>query len=147
MKSDYTTNSRYITHTIAFWKVGRIHFLSSGVKGLTLKMKTSYESGLECLILSSNRWLKIARQKTAFPRWPWLGPGTCAHGITLMTSSLHSKLPYLASFGGLFFGCGFLRCEQQFVFGRLFELLSFLQQLSLLLFFQFPLRSLRGATW
>ena len=33
MKSDYTTNSRYITHTIAFWKVGRIHFLSSGVKG------------------------------------------------------------------------------------------------------------------
>ena len=34
MKSDYTTNSRYITHTIAFWKVGRIHFLSSGVKGL-----------------------------------------------------------------------------------------------------------------
>ena len=35
MKSDYTTNSRYITHTIAFWKVGRIHFLSSGVKGLT----------------------------------------------------------------------------------------------------------------
>ena len=25
----------YITHTIAFWKVGRIHFLSSGVKGLT----------------------------------------------------------------------------------------------------------------
>ena len=36
MKSDYTTNSRYITHTITFWKVGRIHFLSSGVKGLTL---------------------------------------------------------------------------------------------------------------
>ena len=35
MKSDYTTNSRYITHTIAFWKVGRIHFLSSGVKGLS----------------------------------------------------------------------------------------------------------------
>ena len=34
MKSDYTTNSCYITHTIAFWKVGRIHFLSSGVKGL-----------------------------------------------------------------------------------------------------------------
>ena len=34
MKSDYTTNSRYITHTVAFWKVGRIHFLSSGVKGL-----------------------------------------------------------------------------------------------------------------
>ena len=34
MKSDYSTNSRYITHTIAFWKVGRIHFLSSGVKGL-----------------------------------------------------------------------------------------------------------------
>ena len=34
MKSDYTTHSRYITHTIAFWKVGRIHFLSSGVKGL-----------------------------------------------------------------------------------------------------------------
>ena len=34
MKSDYTTNSRYITHTIAFWKVGRIHFFSSGVKGL-----------------------------------------------------------------------------------------------------------------
>ena len=29
MKSDYTTNSRYITHTIAFWKVGRIHLLSS----------------------------------------------------------------------------------------------------------------------
>ena len=26
----------YITHTIAFWKVGRIHFLSSGVKGLRL---------------------------------------------------------------------------------------------------------------
>ena len=36
MKSDYITNSRYITHTIAFWKVGRIHFLSSGVKGLKL---------------------------------------------------------------------------------------------------------------
>ena len=35
MKSDYTTNSCYITHTIAFWKVGRIHFLSSGVKGLS----------------------------------------------------------------------------------------------------------------
>ena len=35
MKSDYTTNSRYLTHTIAFWKVGRTHFLSSGVKGLT----------------------------------------------------------------------------------------------------------------
>ena len=35
MKSDYTTNSRYITHTIAFSKVGRIHFLSSGVKGLS----------------------------------------------------------------------------------------------------------------
>ena len=34
MKSDYTTNSCYITHAIAFWKVGRIHFLSSGVKGL-----------------------------------------------------------------------------------------------------------------
>ena len=34
MKSDYTTNSHYITHTIAFWKVGRIHFLRSGVKGL-----------------------------------------------------------------------------------------------------------------
>ena len=34
MKSDYTTNSCYITHTIALWKVGRIHFLSSGVKGL-----------------------------------------------------------------------------------------------------------------
>ena len=37
MKSHYTTNSRYITHTIAFWKVGRIHFLSSGVKGLMQK--------------------------------------------------------------------------------------------------------------
>ena len=37
MKSDYTTNSRYITHTIAFWKVGRIHFLSSGVEGLIYK--------------------------------------------------------------------------------------------------------------
>ena len=35
MKDDYTTNSRYITHTIAFWKVGRIHFLSSGVKGFS----------------------------------------------------------------------------------------------------------------
>ena len=34
MKGDYTTNSYYITHTIAFWKVGRIHLLSSGVKGL-----------------------------------------------------------------------------------------------------------------
>ena len=34
MKSDYTTNSHYITHAIAFWKVGRIHFLSSAVKGL-----------------------------------------------------------------------------------------------------------------
>ena len=41
MKSDYTTNSRYITHTIAFWKVGRIHFLSSGVKGLTNKLASS----------------------------------------------------------------------------------------------------------
>ena len=40
MKSDYTTNSRYITHTIAFWKVGRIHFLSSGVKGLIWGHKT-----------------------------------------------------------------------------------------------------------
>ena len=38
MKSDYTTNSRYITHTIAFWKVGRIHFLSSGVKGLIRRL-------------------------------------------------------------------------------------------------------------
>ena len=38
MKSDYTTNSRYITYTIAFWKVGRIHFLSSGVKALTLSL-------------------------------------------------------------------------------------------------------------
>ena len=35
MKGDYTTNSHYITHTIAFWKVGRIHILSSGVEGLT----------------------------------------------------------------------------------------------------------------
>ena len=31
------TNSRYITHTIAFWKVGRIHFLTSGAKGLKYK--------------------------------------------------------------------------------------------------------------
>ena len=44
MKSDYTTNSRYITHTIAFWKVGRIHFLSSGVKGLTCPAGSLYSS-------------------------------------------------------------------------------------------------------
>ena len=42
MKSDYTTNSRYITHTIAFWKVGRIHFLSSGVNGLNRPKVNSY---------------------------------------------------------------------------------------------------------
>ena len=35
MKSACSTNSRYITHTIAFWKVARIHFLSSRVKGLS----------------------------------------------------------------------------------------------------------------
>ena len=34
MQGDYTTNSRYNTHTIAFWKVRRIHFLSLGAKGL-----------------------------------------------------------------------------------------------------------------
>ena len=34
MKGDYATNSRYITHAFAFWKVGRKHFLSSGVKEL-----------------------------------------------------------------------------------------------------------------
>ena len=36
MKDDYTINSRYITHTFLIYtrKVGRMHFLNLGVKGL-----------------------------------------------------------------------------------------------------------------
>ena len=33
MKDDYTTNSQYITYTFSFRKVGRMYFLSLGVKG------------------------------------------------------------------------------------------------------------------
>ena len=34
MKDDYNTNSRYLTYAFCLWKVGRMYFLSSGVKGL-----------------------------------------------------------------------------------------------------------------
>ena len=53
MKNDYTTNSRYITHTIAFWKVGRIHFLISGVKGLSVLSYCEWSS--EALIPCTSR--------------------------------------------------------------------------------------------
>ena len=61
MESDYTTNSRYITHTIAFWKVGRIHFLSSGVNGLTNERQSYENSALNssfCAVTadSKSRW-------------------------------------------------------------------------------------------
>ena len=36
MRDDYTTNSHCLTHTIALQKVERMHFLSSGVKGLII---------------------------------------------------------------------------------------------------------------
>ena len=37
MKDDYAINSRYLTYTFSLWKVGRMYFLSSGVKdGLTV---------------------------------------------------------------------------------------------------------------
>ena len=45
MKGDYTTNSRYITRTIAFWKVGRMYFLSVGVKELN-QLGTVMSSGV-----------------------------------------------------------------------------------------------------
>ena len=48
-----TTNSRYITHTIAFWKVGRIHFLSSGVKGSSVLSYCEWSS--EALIPCTSR--------------------------------------------------------------------------------------------
>ena len=35
MKDDCTTNSHYLMHTFVFEKVGRMHFLNLGVKGLT----------------------------------------------------------------------------------------------------------------
>ena len=35
MKNDYTTNSHYLTYTFSLWKVGRMYFLSAGVKELT----------------------------------------------------------------------------------------------------------------
>ena len=58
MKGDYTTNSYYITHTIAFWKVGRIHLLSSGVKGL---------NGWECIrYLISNFFFLIWNKSIVF---------------------------------------------------------------------------------
>ena len=34
MKDSYTTNSRYLTDIFSLWKVGRMYFLSSGVKWL-----------------------------------------------------------------------------------------------------------------
>ena len=64
MKSDYTTNSRYITHTIAFWKVGRIHFLSSGVKGL-IGQKYSYSIIESWFLLDV--WCQMPQ---FFPCWP-----------------------------------------------------------------------------
>ena len=36
MKDDYTTNSRYLTHTSPLQKVGRMYFLNLGVKGLII---------------------------------------------------------------------------------------------------------------
>ena len=35
MKDDYTTNPHYLTYTFSLYKVGRMYFVSSGVKGLT----------------------------------------------------------------------------------------------------------------
>ena len=67
MKSDYTTNSRYITHTIAFWKVGRIHFLSSGVKGLS-----HYEIDLrEAVHVVGMTWTSIETTKHPWPFYLW----------------------------------------------------------------------------
>ena len=45
MKDDYTTNSHYRTHTFLFRKVGRMYFLTLGVKGLKL-FHTSIEACL-----------------------------------------------------------------------------------------------------
>ena len=42
MKDDYTINSHYLTYTFSLQEVGRMYFVSSGVKGLT-KSTRSYE--------------------------------------------------------------------------------------------------------
>ena len=78
--SDYTTNSRYITHTIAFWKVGRIHFLTSGVKGLTRYISssahltakaTAWNSKSERTLTHSNlsTILSLLQKNPDFLRW------------------------------------------------------------------------------
>ena len=46
MKNDYTTNSRYLTHTLHFKKVGRTYFSNSGVKGLMIYTPVCEASGL-----------------------------------------------------------------------------------------------------
>ena len=40
MKDDYTTNPRYLTYTFSLYKVGRMYFVSSGVKGLNTQIPT-----------------------------------------------------------------------------------------------------------
>ena len=94
MKSDYTTNSRYITHTIAFWKVGRIHFLSSGVKGLTRPLKVATLPGAPFLKL------RYAHTRQGQLRWhksaEWLGQASyqATISVTMVTTFMTSWPPF-----------------------------------------------------
>ena len=53
VKDDYATNSRYLTYTFSLSKVGRMYFLSSGVKGL--KNNCMSDVGRICSIIIFHR--------------------------------------------------------------------------------------------
>ena len=111
MKSDYTTNSRYITHTIAFWKVGRIHFLRSGVKGLSscfwafyfLFPQSRWGSGGIRLNVPLHSVLTIEPSKTwKFTHFNKKGPRECRQRwrriqVSWMVSSSPFPVPPLTS--------------------------------------------------
>ena len=80
MKDDYNTNSRYLTYAFCLWKVGRMYFLSSGVKGLTVQ--TLLLDQHEFLM---NAWLgnrpTIAKHSTPPPLHPQHSNVICNYGI------------------------------------------------------------------
>lgn len=57
MIADRNINSRYITHTVCFWGVGRIRITNSGVKGFNWRRWLHYSTATVIIPIQSLHWV------------------------------------------------------------------------------------------